>query len=92
MNEKELKSNIIRAGYRAVKELIRVAEEKIITNDPDDEIAADRLKNAAATKKLAIFDAFEILNRIDEEERILENRPKEDAKEAFKGFAERRSK
>lgn len=50
MNEKELKSNIIRAGYRAVKELIRVAEEEIITNDPDDEIAADRLKNAAATK------------------------------------------
>ena len=35
-------------------------------------LAADRLKNAAATKKLAIFDAFEILKRIDlEAENIL---------------------
>jgi hypothetical protein len=71
--------------------LIRVAEEKIITNTEDD-VSADRLKNAAATKKLAIFDAFEILNRIQEEEAMLENRPKEDNKESFKGFAERRSK
>jgi hypothetical protein len=69
-----------------------VAEEKIITNTEDD-VSADRLKNAAATKKLAIFDAFEILTRIEEEERILENKPKEETKkEAFKGFAEKRSK
>jgi len=69
-----------------------VAEEKIITNTEDD-ISADRLKNAAATKKLAIFDAFEILTRIEEEERILENKPKvEEEKKAFSGFAERRSK
>jgi RNA processing factor Prp31 len=91
MSTKETKKNIIQAARKAVEELIKVAEEKIITNTEDD-VSADRLKNAAATKKLAIFDAFEILNRIDEEERILENRPKEDAKEAFKGFAERRSK
>jgi len=71
--------------------LIRVAEEKIITNTEDD-VSADRLKNAAATKKLAIFDAFEILNRIQEEEAMLENKPKEETKESFKGFAERRSK
>jgi hypothetical protein len=72
--------------------LIKVAEEKIITNTEDD-VSADRLKNAAATKKLAIFDAFEILTRIEEEERILENKPKEETKkEAFKGFAEKRSK
>ena len=91
MNIKETKRSIIIAGHRAVDELIKVAQEKIITNTEDD-VSADRLKNAAATKKLAIFDAFEILNRIQEEERILENKPKEDAKEAFKGFAERRSK
>ena len=91
MNIKETKRSIILAGHRAVDELIKVAQEKIITNTEDD-VSADRLKNAAATKKLAIFDAFEILNRIQEEERILENKPKEDAKEAFKGFAERRSK
>jgi hypothetical protein len=91
MTIKELKKNIITSGYKAVEELIRVAEEKIITNTEDD-VSADRLKNAAATKKLAIFDAFEILNRIQEEEAMLENRPKEDTKESFKGFAERRSK
>jgi hypothetical protein len=82
--------NIIQAGHKAVDELIKVAKEPII--DSDDDISADRLKNAAATKKLAIFDAFEILNRIQEEDAILENKPKEEKKEAFKGFAERRSK
>jgi hypothetical protein len=64
MNTKEAKLNIIQAGQKAVKELIKVAEEQIITNTEDD-VSADRLKNAAATKKLAIFDAFEILNRIE---------------------------
>jgi hypothetical protein len=69
-----------------------VAEEKIITNTEDD-VSADRLKNAAATKKLAIFDAFEILNRIQEEENLLEGKtPEETKKTAFKGFAEGRSK
>jgi hypothetical protein len=75
-----------------VEELIKVAEEKIITNTEDD-VSADRLKNAAATKKLAIFDAFEILNRIEEEKNILEDKPRDsEEKRVFKGFAERRSK
>ena len=91
MTTKELKENIIKSGLRAVEELIRVAEERIITHTEED-VSADRLKNAAATKKLAIFDAFEILSRIEEERAMLENRPKEDNKESFKGFAERRSK
>ena len=91
MNIKETKQNIIRAGYKAVDELIHVAEEKIITNTEDD-VSADRLKNAAATKKLAIFDAFKILNRIEEEKAILLNKPKEEKKEAFSGFAEKRSR
>ena len=62
--------------------------------DTGEDVTADRLKNAAATKKLAIFDAFEILNRIQEEENLLEGKPKEEIKEerAFKGFAEGRSK
>ena len=56
-------------------------------------MSADRLKNAAATKKLAIFDAFEILNRIQEEENILEGKDPEEKKErVFRGFAEGRSK
>ena len=66
MSTKKTKLSIIQAGQKAVEELIKVAEEKIITNTEDD-VSADRLKNAAATKKLAIFDAFEILNRIEEE-------------------------
>ena len=74
MNSIELREEIIKAGRRAVKQLIKVAKEEIIKPDPEDELAADRLKNAAATKKLAIFDAFEILNRIEEEENILENK------------------
>ena len=73
------------------EELIKVAKEAIV--DSGDDITADRLKNAAATKKLAIFDAFEILNRIQEEENILEGKEPEEKKErAFKGFAEGRSK
>jgi|TARA_R110002033_G_scaffold27787_3_gene62723 ASC-1-like (ASCH) protein len=91
MNIKETKKNIIQAGHKAVEELIKVAKEAIV--DSDDDISADRLKNAAATKKLAIFDAFEILNRIDEEQRILDNKPKTEVEETtFSGFAERRSK
>jgi ASC-1-like (ASCH) protein len=90
MNIKETKKNIIQAGYRAVEELIKVARENII--DSEDDISADRLKNAAATKKLAIFDAFEILTRIEEENNMLENKPKEDKEITFSGFAEKRSK
>ena len=90
MNVKETKQNIILAGHKAVEELIKVAKEAIV--DSDDDISADRLKNAAATKKLAIFDAFEILNRIQEEEDLLNNKTREVEKKAFKGFAEGRSK
>ena len=92
MNIKDTKKLIIQAGHRAVEELINVAREKIITNTEDD-VSADRLKNAAATKKLAILDAFEILNRIQEEENLLEGKTPEKAEEkVFKGFAEGRSK
>ena len=67
MKSEELKIKIIEAGRKAVEQLIKVAKEDIIKHDPEDEIAADRLKNAAATKKLAVFDAFDILNKIDQE-------------------------
>ena len=91
MNTKETKKNIIQAGHKAVEELIKVAREEIV--DSDEDISADRLKNAAATKKLAIFDAFEILNRIKEEQDMLDNKPKEEmVKKSFSGFAEKRSK
>jgi len=93
MDIKETKKNIIRAGRKAVDELVKVAEEAII--DSGDDISADRLKNAAATKKLAIFDAFEILTRIEMEEKLIndEEFAKTDTtQKVFKGFAEGRSK
>ena len=91
MDTKEIKKNIIQAGRIAVDELIKIAKEPIIDFGPD--ISADRLKNAAATKKLCIMDAFEIVTRIQEEEDILNEKPKEAKEEkSFKGFAEGRSK
>lgn len=94
MNSEELKKKIILAGRKAVEQLIKVAREDIIKPDPEDELAADRLKNAAATKKLAIFDALEILNRIEEEEAILNGKTKEDdkPKKSFSISPEKRSK
>ena len=65
MDSIETKKNIIAAGRLAIEELVKVAKEKIV--DSEEDISADRLKNAAATKKLCIFDAFEILTRIQEE-------------------------
>ena len=89
---KEIKMKIIEAGHQAVEQLIKVAKEDIIKPDPDDELAADRLKNAAATKKLAIFDAFEILNRIESERESLEMLDKGISRTDTKqGFAGRRS-
>tara|TARA_R100001510_G_scaffold18872_1_gene16346 strand:+ start:705 stop:983 length:279 start_codon:yes stop_codon:yes gene_type:complete len=92
MDSKELKTQIIEAGRKAVKQLIKVAREEIIKPDPEDELAADRLKNAAATKKLAIFDAFEILSRIDSEEESLKSLESNKHLDTKQGFAERRSK
>lgn len=68
------KIKLIDAGYRAVDELISVAADKIlkVSSKDDDEVrslAADRLKNAAAAKKIAVLDALEILNTIGDIER-----------------------
>ena len=93
MDSKNIKLQIIAAGEKAVKELIKVAQENIIKHDPEDDLSADRLKNAAATKKLAVFDAFEILSRIESEKENIELEEKGFLKTDTKqGFAERRSK
>ena len=90
MDSKKLKESIIKAGEIAVKELIKVAKEDIIKYDTEDDLAADRLKNAAASKKLAIFDAFEILRRIEEEKSLLEGTSI--PIKTSSGFAEKNSK
>tara|TARA_Y100001937_G_C7125512_1_gene334715 strand:+ start:444 stop:737 length:294 start_codon:yes stop_codon:yes gene_type:complete len=93
LNSKQIKLRIIAAGEKAVNELIKVAGEKIIKHDPEDDLSADRLKNAAATKKLAVFDAFEILNRIQTETENMKLAEKGILKTDTKqGFAERNSK
>lgn len=89
---KEIKERIIKAGHEAVRQLIKVAEEEIIKPDPEDELAADRLKNAAATKKLAIFDAFEILTRIEYERSMLDDSSSAARTKNMTSFAEKRAK
>lgn len=95
-DSKVLKQKIIDAGYAAVEQLIKVAKEDIIkSGDIHDEtdLSADKLKNAAATKKLAIFDAFEILTRIETEKEIMDADEKGiNRVDTKQGFAERRSK
>lgn len=94
MNTEQIKSKIINAGYKAVDELIKVAEQPIVNRDSEDgeDLAADRLKNAAATKKLAILDAFEILNRIElEKESIEASKRGGSINDTRQGFAERKS-
>lgn len=94
MDSKKIRQNIIDAGYRAVEQLVKVAKEDILkpVDDESAALAADRLKNAAATKKLAVFDAFEILKRIEEEKNALEEVQVSDKVQTKQGFAERRSR
>jgi len=90
---KEIKLRIIEAGYKAVNHLVKVAEEDIINTESDTDVSADKMKNAAAAKKLAIFDAFEILSRIEAEKENLDSAERGVSKTDTKqGFAERRSK
>ena len=92
MNARATKLRIIASGQKAIDELIKVAEEKIICQDGED-LSADKLKNAAASKRLAIFDAFEILSRIETEKENIENLDKGISKvDSKQGFAERRSR
>jgi len=91
MESNEIKQRIINAGYKAVEELIKIAEDKILLGT-DDDLSADKLKNAASTKRLAIEDAFQILNRIEQERDKLSEEPTKIEEPKIQGFAEKRSK
>lgn len=70
---REIRESLIEAGREAAEDLMRVAKEKIVVSGKDP-LAADKLKNAAASKKLSIFDAFDILDRCQlEEEKLKES-------------------
>jgi hypothetical protein len=87
----ELKLRIINAGYKAVEELIKVAEDTILTGG-DEDLSADKLKNAAASKRMAIEDAFTILNRIEQEKSMLNGETEKPKEPTIRGFAEGKSK
>ena len=61
------KIEILEAAKVAIDELIKVLKEPIITRSEDD-ISADKLKNAASAKRLAFEDALNMLAKIEEEE------------------------
>ena len=61
------KIEILEAAKVAIDELIKVLKEPIITRSEDD-ISADKLKNAASAKRLAFEDALNMLQKIEEEE------------------------
>jgi hypothetical protein len=84
------KVEILEAAKVAIDELIKVLREPIITHMEDD-ISADKLKNAASAKRLAFEDALNMLAKIEEEE----NKSSEitlDVTAGTGGFAEGRAK
>ena len=87
MTTEEYKQQVIDASKIAVEELIKVLKEPIIS-DTEEDLSADRLKNAVAAKKMASFDALEILSRIDEEQLSLSG----EGNGQSKGFAEKNAK
>lgn len=67
----EAKEKVLRAAKVAIGELIKVLQEPIIDEFNDKmrpDLAADKMKNAAAAKKLAMFDALDMIDRIKEVE------------------------
>lgn len=95
MDTTKIRLEIIKAGEVAINQLIKVARQEITGLDPEDELAADKLKNAAASKKLAIFDALEITARIELERTKIDEangKPQvETQKKNNGGFAEKRA-
>jgi len=66
-NLKDKKDRVLRAAERSVDELIKVLEQPIVNYSVEDDLSADKMKNAAAAKRLAFEDALSILERIDAE-------------------------
>lgn len=85
------KIELIQAAKVAVDELIKVLREPIITHAEDD-ISADKLKNAASAKRLAFEDALYMLGKIDEEENKDVQQPIAQIDFGKHGFAEGKAK
>jgi hypothetical protein len=85
------KIELIEAAKIAVDELIKVLKEPIITHAEDD-ISADKMKNAAAAKRLAFEDALFMLDRIDSERSKFQEGTVKIIDTGNGGFAEGRAK
>jgi hypothetical protein len=85
------KDRLLRAAEKAVDELINVLNDPIINNS-DDDISADKMKNAAAAKRLAFEDALFILDRIDSERSKFQDTAIKIIDTGNGGFAEGRAK
>lgn len=83
------KIEILEAAKVAIDELIKVLKEPIITHMEDD-ISADKLKNAASAKRLAFEDALSMLAKIEQEENA--EGPQQEITAGTGGFAEGRAK
>lgn len=88
---KDKKIRVLEAAECAVDELINVLKEKIITHGEDD-LTADKMKNAASAKRLAFDDAIAMLQKIDEERNRLEEKPEVEVNSGKFGFAEGRAR
>jgi len=85
------KGEIVEAAKQAIDELIKVLKSPIITHAEDD-ISADKMKNAASAKRLAFEDAMYMLNKIEEEENKASETPIAEVTLGKSGFAEGRAK
>ena len=84
------KERLLKAAEKGVDELINVLESSIGSIEGD--LAADKMKNAAAAKRLAFEDALAILKGIEEERIKIEEGPVPEVILGASGFAEGRSK
>lgn len=66
------KKKILEAAYIAVDELVMVLRAPILGKSGiDEDVAAEKMKNAAAAKKLAMFDALEMMDKAQDLEEDL---------------------
>ena len=85
------KGEIVEAAKQAIDELIKVLKSPIITHAEDD-ISADKMKNAASAKRLAFEDAMFMLNKIEEEESKAAEGPIVEVTLGKSGFTEGRAR
>lgn len=89
MDAKYNRMRIIKSSQKAIDELIKVIKEEIIVDVDFDEpdvqkaleksaLSADKLKSAAQAKKLAITDAFEIIDMVTKEENKIKEAEEEE--------------